>query len=103
MATIIKWGKGPIGHWRELKWNDNPFTWNEVKLIQRAVEGFDNEPWQNWEKKEKRQFIKLICKVQGKTIKEEKAINNYKIKAEDIRIVAKEVLGIEIIAENVSI
>ena len=101
MATIIKWGEGPRGHWGELKWNDNPFTWNEVQLIQRAVEGFDNEPWQNWEKKEKNKLIKLICKVKGKTYKETKEINNYKIKVSDIKLLAEKVLGIEVIIENI--
>ena len=99
MATIVKWDG--VGHWGSIIWNNNPFTWDDVKLVQRAVEGFDNEPWQNWKNKDKKQLIKLICKVQGKTIKEEKEINNFKIKVSDIKLLAKKVLGIEVLTENI--
>ena len=95
MSTLISWDQA------NFSWNNNPFTWDDVKLVQRAVAGFDNEPWQNWKSKDKKQLVKLICKVQGKTIKEEKEINNYKIKVSDIKLLAEKVLGIEIITENI--
>ena len=57
-------------------------------------------PWTRDEEKKKR-LIKLICKVQGKTIKEEKEINNFKIKVSDIKLLAKKVLGIEVLTENI--
>ena len=37
----------------------------------------------------------------GKTITKEKEIQNYKISVKDIKLVAKEVLGIEIMTENI--
>ena len=82
-------------------WNKNQYTWEDVKLILAAGE----EEWPQWNEEKKKRFIKLILKVHGDTITEskQKEIKQYKIKVEDIRIVVKEVLGVEMIAENVSI
>ena len=86
-----------------------PYTWDDVALIEEAVEAIqqggggvieDDMPWPQDEEKKKR-LIKLICKVQGKTIKEEKEIQDYKIKVSDIKLLAEKVLGIEIITENI--
>ena len=86
-----------------------PYTWDDVALIEEAVEAIqqggggvieDDMPWTQDEEKKKR-LVKLICKVQGKTIKEEKEIQDYKIKVSDIKLLAKEVLGIEIMTENI--
>jgi len=82
-------------------WNNNSFTWDDVVLIQRAA----GEDWNTWEQKEKQKLVKLILKIHGNTITESKKreIKQYKIKAKDIRIAVKEVLGTKMIAENVSI
>ena len=82
-------------------WNSNQYTWDDVKLILAAGE----EEWPQWNEEKKKRFIKLILKVHGDTITEskQKEIKQYKIKARDIRIVVKEVLGTKMIAENVSI
>ena len=82
-------------------WNSNQYTWDDVKLILAAGE----EEWPQWNEEKKKRFIKLILKVHGDTITEskQKEIKQYKIKAKDIRIAVKEVLGVEMIAENVSI
>ena len=82
-------------------WNKNQYTWEDVKLILAAGE----EEWPQWNEEKKKKFIKLILKVHGDTITESKKreIKQYKIKAKDIRIVVKEVLGTEMIAENISI
>ena len=84
-----------------------PYTWNDVALVEEAVEALggggvieDDMPWMRDEEKKKR-LVKLICKVQGKTITEEKEIQEYKITVDDVRILAKEVLGIEIMTENI--
>ena len=54
--------------------------------------------------KKKKQLIKLILKVKGEILTESKTkpIKQYKIKAEDVRLVIKEVNGIELTTENVS-
>ena len=89
-------------------WNSNSFTWDEVQLVQEILQKGgggnieDDMPWMKPEKK--KQLIKLILKVKGKTLTESKnkPIKQYKIKAEDVRLVIKEVSGIELTTENIS-
>ena len=98
MATPITWNEA------NFKWNDNPHTWVEVQLVIEAIKGGVSEdlmPWTKFDDEKKKRLIKLICKVQGKTIKEEKEIQDYKIKVSDIKLLAEKVLGIEIITENI--
>ena len=92
--SIITWDNANI------LWNNNEFTWDDVVLIQRAA----GEDYNLWEKEDKDKLVKLILKVHGNTITESKKreIKQYKIKAKDIKIVVKEVLGTEMIAENIS-
>ena len=93
---FIKWNDA------DFKWNlTYSFTWEDVATIGRAA----GEDWNTWEQKEKQKLVKLILKVHGNTITESKKreIKQYKIKAKDIRIAVKEVLGAEMIAENISI
>ena len=82
------------------------YTWDDVALVEEAVGGggdMDEMPWTKWDDTDERKksLIKLICKVQGKTIIKEKYIQNYKITASDIKILAEKVLGIEVITENI--
>ena len=84
-----------------------PYTWNDVALVEEVVEALggggvieDDMPWMQDEEKKKR-LVKLICKVQGKTFKEEKEIQDYKIKVSDIKLLAEKVLGIEVLTENI--
>ena len=99
MATPISWDNA------NFLWNNNPHTWDEVLLVIEALGGggemAEDMPWTKFDDKKRKKLIKLICKVQGKTIKEEKEINNYKIKVSDIKMLAKEVLGIEVMTENI--
>ena len=89
-------------------WNSNSFTWDEVQLVQEILQKGgggnieDDMPWMKPEKKNK--LIKLILKVKGETLTESKTkpIKQYKIKAKDVRLVIKEVNGIELTTENVS-
>ena len=106
MATPIKWEDA------DFSWDRNSYTWDEVQLVEEVVAvqqrgGGDMEemPWIEWDKEKKKKLIKLILKVHGNTITEskQKEIKQYKITAKDIKIVVKEVLGVEMIAEGVSI
>ena len=88
-------------------WSSNSFTWNEVQLVQEIIQQGggnieDDMPWMKPEKK--KQLIKLILKVKGETLTESKTkpIKQYKIKAEDVRLVVKEVSSVELTTENVS-
>ena len=87
-------------------WDSNSYTWNEVQLVQEILGGGgvieDDMPWMKPEKKKK--LIKLILKVKGETLTEskQKPIKQYKIKAEDVKLVIKEVSGIELTTENIS-
>tara|TARA_R110002012_G_scaffold171683_4_gene336563 strand:+ start:4447 stop:4749 length:303 start_codon:yes stop_codon:yes gene_type:complete len=98
--TNITWNSANI------LWNSNSFTWNEVQLVEEILGGGgvieDDMPWMKPQKKE--QLIKLILKVKGETLTESKTkpIKQYKIKAKDVRLVIKEVSGIELTTENVS-
>jgi len=118
MATPIKWEDA------DFKWNAAPpsedykvgfepskfpYTWNDVALIEEAVEAIqqggggvieDDMPWVKDQDKKKR-LIKLICKVQGRTYKETKETQDIKITAKDIKLLAEKVLGIEVLTENV--
>ena len=99
--TLITWDNS------NFTWDNNPHTWDDVALIKEAIGGggvmTEDMPWMKWDDKDDRKkgLIKLICKVQGKTITEEKEIQEYKITVDDVRILAKEVLGIEIMTENI--
>ena len=87
-------------------WSSNSFTWDEVQLVQEILRGGgnieDDMPWMKPQKKE--QLIRLILKVRGETLTEskQKQIKQYKIKAKDIRLVVKEVSGVELTTENIS-
>ena len=108
MAGIGK--KYPKIEWEnaDFQWNaapDNPnyprYTWDEVELIQHAA----GDDWTIWEDNKKKKLVKLVLKVYGDTITESKKIEikQYKIKAEDIKIVVKEILGVEMVAEGISL
>ena len=91
-------------------WNSNSFTWNEVQLVEEIIKTVqqgggnieDDMPWMKPEKKKK--LIKLILKIKGETLTESKTkqIKQYKIKAKDVRLVVKEVKGVELTTENIS-
>ena len=88
-------------------WNSNSFTWDEVQLVEEIIRQGggnieDDMPWMKPEKK--KQLIKLILKIKGETLTEskQKQIKQYKIKAKDVRLVVKEVSGIELTTENIS-
>ena len=101
MAAKISWDNAYF------TWNNNSHTWDEVLLVIEAVEvlrgGGDIDKDMPWVKDQDKniRLIKLICKVKGKTIKQTKEIKNYKIKASDIKLLAEEVLGIEVLTENI--
>ena len=102
MATKIKWNEA------DFKWNNNPHIWNLVlEIVEagggtiegalKAVEDLDPE--------KKKRFIKLVCKVKGiETYSGQKTIrDDIDVSAEDIELVVKEVLGIDLTVENIHV
>ena len=94
----------------DFKWNLAPtdttlsrYTWDDVQLIEEVIRAAGDD-WSIWEDNKKKKLVKLVLKVHGNTITESKKreIKQYKIQAKDIKIVIKEVLGTEVIAENIS-
>ena len=91
-------------------WNSNSFTWDDVQLVEEIVKTIQQgggviEDDMSWMKPKKReQLIKLILKIKGETLTESKTkqIKQYKIKAKDVKLVVKEVKGIELTTENIS-
>ena len=97
MATKIKWDDANI------LWNNNSYTWDEVELVAEVVDaggGFDELT-----KEKKKKFIELVCRIKGiKVYSGKKPIReDIKITAEDIKLVAKEVLGIDLTVENIHV
>ena len=93
--TLITWDNA------NFLWNNNSFTWEDIRLAEALAAG--DEEWYQWNKEKKEKFIKLILKVHGNTITESKKreIKQYKIKASDIKITVEKVLGVEMITENI--
>ena len=96
--SLITWDNA------DFLWNNNSYTWNEVELAQKLIQGATDE-YNLWSDFEKKKLVKLILKVHGNTITEEKIkeIKQYKIKAKDIKIAVKKILGVEIMTENIKL
>ena len=122
MATItkIKWEDA------DFKWNiappsedyksgfkasSFPFTWDDVALVEEVVEvvqeagGSVIDGIKKLEPEKKKRFIKLICKVKGiETYSGQKTIrDDIDVSAEDVELVIKEVLGIDLTVENIHV
>ena len=96
MSSKIKWEDANFA------WDDNSYTWDEIALVVEAVSGPPGEgddfihPFFDKDQENKKKLVKLICKVQGKTIEKNKEIKDYKITVKDIQLLAEEVLGINV-------
>ena len=84
-----------------------PYTWDDVALVKEIISRggggvmAEDMPWTQFDDEKKKRLIKLICKVKGKTYKETKETQDIKVTAEDIKLLAEKVLGIEVITENI--
>ena len=74
--------------------------WNDCALIIELIEvikgGGSPEGYFQGKKEKKKQFIKLLCKVEGVEYKETKEVLKRQIRITDVKLVAKELLGIDI-------
>ena len=106
MAIKITWDKADFT-WDKSPTTGIPYTWDNVVLVEEVLEALggggvieEDMPWVK-DKEKKKRLVNLICKIQGKTIKQSKEINDYKITVSDIRLLAKKVLNIEVLTENI--
>ena len=98
-----------------LLYNVNTLTWSDFKLIAKAVEAIKRgkapEYFQNLDKEEKKRLITIIATIKGnlelsqshiytqtKEVKE-----NLEVKVEDVTLIAKEVLGVNLQVENIHV
>jgi hypothetical protein len=79
-------------------WNSNPYTWDDVALIVSLVGGGVHDPLTvlKKDKSKKEHFVKLLCKVQGIEYQQQHQKKDIKITIEDVELVAREVLGLNI-------
>ena len=110
MATKIKWEDA------NFLWNNNPYLWNEVELVEKVVKG-GGSIYDVWERvkeltpEEKKKFIQVIIKVKGNQeysfphiYTEKKEVkNDLDISVEDVKLVAEAVLGIKLQIENINV
>jgi len=109
MATNLKWDNVQF---RDAisKWDDSPYKWDDIFLLLELISDGASAPEiagliEDLPVEKKDRFIKLVCKVKGietysgqKTVKE-----NIKVTAEDVELVVKEVLGIDLTVENIHV
>ena len=97
--TAITWNNADFT-WDKAPTSGTPYTWNDVQLLNLAAAGDD---FNTWEQKDKDKLVKLILKLNGKTITESKRkqIKQYKIKVSDIKLAIKNISNIEIMTENI--
>jgi hypothetical protein len=74
-------------------WDDCALIIDIINVMQGG--GSPDEYFKKNPEKKKR-FIKLLCQVQGKEYKETKEVHKTKIFISDIKLVAKEVLGVDV-------
>ena len=100
ISNKIKW-EGADFTWDKAPTAGTPYIWNDVQLLNRAA----GEDWNTWEQKDKNKLVKLILKLNGKTITESKRkeIKQYKIKVSDIKLAINNISNIEIMTENIKL
>lgn len=93
------------------KTQDN-YTWDDVALVEELLPPSERQgsgeviikggPADDYihplfqDEKKKKRLIKLVYKTQGKVLKEVKEIKEIKVTVKDVKILAKEVLGINV-------
>ena len=91
-------------------WNDNPYDWDDVCLVQEVVDGGGgsagdgswNEGYQKLSEPKKKRFITLVGKVKGETdiFKNKKKVEDVSISIKDIKLTVSTVLQIKLDIEK---
>jgi hypothetical protein len=104
MSTNTQWNTV------EGTWDGNSFKWDEITLVTELVSEGASVPEilglvQDFKPEKRRRFIKLVCKVKGiETYSGQKTIrDDIEISADDVKLVVKKVLGIDLTVENIHV
>jgi len=102
IVTKIKWNEA------NFLWNSNPYTWDDVQLIQEVADQLDgggsvSKVVDKLPEKKKKKLIRLILKRKGiKMYDEHKEVKDIEIKVEDVELLIKEIKA-KILAENIDV
>ena len=87
-----------------------PFTWDDVRFVDELLSQGASAPEiayhaNQLEPDKKKRFIKLVCKIKGiETYSGQKTIkDDVKITVDDIELIIKEVLNVDLTVENIKI
>ena len=102
--TKIKWNEADI------LWNNNPFTWDEVQLVEEIAKELDGDGvvskskvLQELPDEKKEKLIRLIVRRKGiKMYDEAKKVKEINIEVEDVELLIKEVKAF-VMAENIDV
>ena len=102
--TKIKWNEA------NFFWNDNPYTWDEVQLVEEIAEELDgagsvskSKVLQELPDKKKEKLVHLIMRRKGIKIYDgSKKVKEIDIKVDDVELLIKEVKAF-VIAENIDV
>ena len=107
MATRLKWDNA-----KDIsgisKWDTNPYKWDDIFLLLEVIGASGEETLWNVEQldpEDKKRFIRLVCKVKGiETYSGQKTVrDDINVTVEDVELVVKEVLGIDLTVENIHV
>jgi hypothetical protein len=94
METIFTWDTA------NFLWNNNPYTWDEVILVQELAKaraaGDDYMGIFRESPEKKKKFVKILCKVQGTNYEENKEVKDISICIQDVDLVVNKVLGVNL-------
>ena len=100
--TKIKWNEADI------LWNSNPFTWDEVQLVQEIADQIDGDGSvarivDELPEKKKKKLIHLIMRRKGiKIYDKTKTVKDVDIEVEDVELLIREVKAF-VMAENIDV
>ena len=97
---IFTWNNADFT-WNQSNPSDPLYTWNDVELLYRAA----GDDYTQWVDHDKKKLVKLILKVHGNTITEEKQkeIKQFKIKVSDVKLAIEKISSVEVITENIKL
>ena len=100
----FKWEKAPTNETKDR------YTWDDVRFLEEIVsDGASGQEIayhvDQLDPDKKKRFIKLVCKIKGiETYSGQKTIrDDIDVSAEDIELVVKDVLGIDLTVENIHV